>query len=552
MDLTDTQKRVVDEAAEFLRGAGDERAADSFADSSRNVKRLGGLAGSGKTTCLAAIAAAVEPTPLVLAPTNRACVVLRHKGVPAATIHSALYTPMSRLLMDQLDELQDDLDSLPPGPEAGHVKSAMTRLRQMIEEAEQSGGEASEVSFATYSECALAEASSVIVDEASMVTTAIYDDMRTVTDAPVLFGGDHAQLPPIEGESVLTSGDALDWELTTNMRVGDQRDLGDLAVTVRESGRFPRRTGMRAAVVRPAPTLLQNLSWPDVVIASRNVTVIKLNRLARAQRGLTNVLPDTGDRIVALGNDPDQGLFNGRLYEVVKRLSDPMPDNDDETTLHVGAPRKIRGTLKAGEKRWGAAIESPNGELKPGDRVEVRTRGDKKWIDHVSRVVERGRWGAVVACGRPGLMLSLKPLDGGEVVEASCDTTALAWQDVNGKKAPGRHPANAIAWGWAITCHRAQGSEWERVAVVDDAAWMWHQNPDHYGRWLYTAISRARSVASSTRGLNQAAELELAGQRRLTRVNLLGRRSTSSSTKPRYAWLRAVYRRACEGTGRPT
>ena len=493
MNLTDTQQRIIDEAAEFLRGTDDERAGNSFADSSRDVKRLGGLAGSGKTTCLAAIAAAVEPTPLVLAPTNRACVVLRHKGIPAATIHSALYTPMSRLLQDQINELQADLDTLPPGQEAAQVKTAMTRIRKMIEEAEQSGGEASEVQFATSPECALVDAPSVIVDEASMVTTLMYDDMRSVSDAPILLAGDHAQLPPIDGESILMAGNDLDWELTENMRVGDQKDLGDLAVNVRNSGRFPRRTNMRAAAVRPASTLLRNLAWPDVVIVSRNATAIKINRLVREQRGLLTKFPDQGDRIVALGNDPDQGLFNGRLYEVLERLSEPLPENDNETPLHVGAPRKVRGLLKPGEKRWGAAIESPSpfSEIHPGDRVEVRTRGEKKWIDHVSRIVEQGHWGAVVACGRPGLHLKLQPLDGGNPLEASCDTTALVWQDKHVKKAPGSHPSNSIGWGWALTCHKAQGSEWENVAVVDDAAWMWHKNRDHYRRWLYTAISRA-------------------------------------------------------------
>ncbi|WP_419930435.1 ATP-dependent DNA helicase [Candidatus Poriferisodalis sp.] len=506
MELTDAQQAAVKGAVAFLNDGdtklqtsddpepmgGWQGTADFGDDELQNgIKRLGGLAGAGKTTCLSAIAAAVEPAPLVLAPTNRACVVLRHKGVPASTIHSALYTPMSRMLQDQLADLQGDLDTLPPGPEAGQVKAAMTRLLKQIDEAEQAGGEASEVSFATSQDCALAEAPSIIVDEASMVTTGILSDMRSVTSAPILFSGDHAQLPPVEGESVLTD-EPIDWELTENMRVGDQKDLGDLAVQVRNEGRFPQRTGTPAAVWRPVQTLVENLSWPDVVIASRNATVIKLNRLARAQRGLTSKLPDAGDRVVALGNDPKQGLFNGRLYTVLEQLAPPPTDSDDVTT-HQGRPCKIRGQLEPGEKMWGAFIVEPNGEVKEGDKVLVRTRGGKKWTDRVSRVVNEGRWGTEVTCGRPGLQLRLQPLDGGDPIDASCDVEALRWQDTHGKKAPGSHPSNAIGWGWAITCHKAQGSEWEKVAVVDDAAWMWHQNPDHYQRWLYTAVSRASS-----------------------------------------------------------
>jgi exodeoxyribonuclease-5 len=43
----------------------------------------------------------------------------------------------------------------------------------------------------------------------------------------------------------------------------------------------------------------------------------------------------------------------------------------------------------------------------------------------------------------------------------------------------------AMTFGWAITCHKAQGSQWDRVLIVDD----WRGQ----GRtqWLYTAVTRA-------------------------------------------------------------
>lgn len=40
-------------------------------------------------------------------------------------------------------------------------------------------------------------------------------------------------------------------------------------------------------------------------------------------------------------------------------------------------------------------------------------------------------------------------------------------------------------WGYAITCHQSQGSEWKHVIVCDD----WPG--DSHDRWLYTAITRA-------------------------------------------------------------
>jgi exodeoxyribonuclease-5 len=43
-------------------------------------------------------------------------------------------------------------------------------------------------------------------------------------------------------------------------------------------------------------------------------------------------------------------------------------------------------------------------------------------------------------------------------------------------------------WGYAITCHKAQGSAWPNVLVFDDGLGRTAQDRS---RWLYTAITRA-------------------------------------------------------------
>lgn len=48
---------------------------------------------------------------------------------------------------------------------------------------------------------------------------------------------------------------------------------------------------------------------------------------------------------------------------------------------------------------------------------------------------------------------------------------------------------NEIDWGYAITCHKAQGSEWGKVVVIDDG--LYRKDPDQRRRWLYTAVTRA-------------------------------------------------------------
>ena len=54
--------------------------------------------------------------------------------------------------------------------------------------------------------------------------------------------------------------------------------------------------------------------------------------------------------------------------------------------------------------------------------------------------------------------------------------------------------AAPIGFAYAITCHRAQGSEWDRVHVINEARFF---EPDDV-RWLYTACSRAKYAVRLT------------------------------------------------------
>jgi exodeoxyribonuclease-5 len=44
------------------------------------------------------------------------------------------------------------------------------------------------------------------------------------------------------------------------------------------------------------------------------------------------------------------------------------------------------------------------------------------------------------------------------------------------------------SWGYAITCHKAQGSQYPTVVVVDDG---YGHSAEVSNQWLYTAITRA-------------------------------------------------------------
>lgn len=42
-------------------------------------------------------------------------------------------------------------------------------------------------------------------------------------------------------------------------------------------------------------------------------------------------------------------------------------------------------------------------------------------------------------------------------------------------------------WGWVISCHKSQGSQWENVYVIDES----HVFRENRYKWLYTAITRS-------------------------------------------------------------
>ena len=48
-------------------------------------------------------------------------------------------------------------------------------------------------------------------------------------------------------------------------------------------------------------------------------------------------------------------------------------------------------------------------------------------------------------------------------------------------------------YAYAITCHKSQGSQWDKVVVIDESAVFGRRGDDEDipKRWLYTAITRA-------------------------------------------------------------
>jgi ATP-dependent exoDNAse (exonuclease V) alpha subunit len=166
------------------------------------------------------------------------------------------------------------------------------------------------------------------------------------------------------------------------------------------------------------------------VICGRNATRIQLNIAMKCAAGFDGVYP-TGqprngqiEKIICLKNRHDLGIVNGMFLE--------LSDVRDEDEIALSA------TIRTEDGEPVGATDS-----KAARYVIYKGHFD----DHVQRDRERDQRDHWIKKG---------------LIEA--------------------------VWGYAITCHKAQGSQWENVIVYDDGL---GRTAEDRARWLYTAITRA-------------------------------------------------------------
>lgn len=82
------------------------------------------------------------------------------------------------------------------------------------------------------------------------------------------------------------------------------------------------------------------------------------------------------------------------------------------------------------------------------------------------------------------LGLVLRPQDGGPELATCAHKKPFLGQELEWNE---RREADEFDYGYALTVHKAQGSQWESVYIVDESQVF----RDQADRWLYTAITRA-------------------------------------------------------------
>jgi exodeoxyribonuclease-5 len=252
--------------------------------------RITGPAGTGKTTIIKSILneARKYHKVHVAAPTGKAAQVLSRKSVPATTIHRMMYEQISEhpLQFAKRSKLELDL---------------------------------------------------IIIDEASMVSMDIFNDLMSYR-IPIIFVGDNSQLEPIgEDPKILLKSDVRLFEIH---RTAADNPIIDFATKLRMN------PAMHPSVYFKGKTLSEGLTYAprsmpppdklisdyDQIIVGKNISRYHINNRLRKDP----FQPVPGDKLICLKNDYKFGVINGEQFIVGPRhFIQGTEDEDYATLIHL-------------------------------------------------------------------------------------------------------------------------------------------------------------------------------------------------------------------------
>lgn len=281
----------------------------------------------------------------------------------------------------------------------------------------------------------------VVVDEVSMVPKTMID-MLIKHNVFIIFLGDPFQLPQIDKNEVHGILDHPHVFLDEIMRQEAESEIIQLTMKIRNFEPINFFNGKEAIVGSKNDLITGHLKWADQIITATNATRISINNQMREILGYSG-LPNSGEKMICLQNywddtsDDGEGvLVNGMTGTII---------NPFET--YRMAPNFVR-------------MRNHKMPLIQGDFVsdEGKTYSNVEMDKHM------------ITTGQP----------------------FLDWREsyALGKLKPkfGDLTPRQFTYGYAVTCHKAQGSEWDKVLVIEET---FPFDKKEHARWLYTAATRA-------------------------------------------------------------
>jgi exodeoxyribonuclease-5 len=435
--LNEAQKEAVHGALN-LRGSRDE------------IFTVAGLAGTGKTVALIELVRQLKMAgyrPAVCAPTGKAAHVITGKAdglFIAKTLHSAL----TENPVDHLKEINARIGKLRDMIERGLEKAPLEAEIKELEEIADRFKNKSRMSFHPIDPELFYELyDCLVVDEASMIGM---DTMRRPfmdrIRVPKFFFGDDGQLPPVQDKPAVSLSHPT-VRLTEIHRQAEGSGIIHVAHSVRKNSvidtqAFEEYEDLGFETDASLPTVMKYAEDHQILVW-KNVTRHQLNSSIRGVRGFDYMaLPEPKDRLRPMvgeellfdQNSTERGFFKGQPFRVLE-----IEDTEKYLSRFSRNRNPYITAVKIGIDRPGGILEEVEVALCLRDLIPPSVR-----LKETAREDNYMR----IAAERQGLM---------------------------------------CMYPYALTVHKAQGSEWENVCVVGE----YPQRMDKFAEWFYTAVTRA-------------------------------------------------------------
>ena len=281
----------------------------------------------------------------------------------------------------------------------------------------------------------------VVVDEVSMAPKTLME-LLLKHKCYVICLGDPFQIPPIDKDEDNHLLDHPHIFLDEVMRQAQESEIIRLTMDIRAGKEIPFNDKGKEVLVLPRQELTTGmLTWADQVLVGTNATRLAINNQMRSLYGFEGG-PQEGEKVICLRNYWD---------EVSENEGDPL----------------VNGTI---------------GYLKNGFKT---FREIPRWIKNAPDSFDV--WQANFIVGEdyfPSIEIDYNMLLTGE----KCCDWRLSYQLGKLKPKLGEIVPKEFAFAYAITVHKAQGSEWPNVLLLEER---FPFDPLEHARHLYTGATRA-------------------------------------------------------------
>lgn len=279
----------------------------------------------------------------------------------------------------------------------------------------------------------------VVVDEISMAPKTLIDLLMKY-DVYVICLGDPFQLPPVDKNEDNHLLDNPHIFLDEIMRQAAESEIIQLTMKIRNGEPIDNFKGKEVQILSRNELTTGMLTWADQVLVATNATRQSINNQMRKLYNKSGD-PQDGDKVICCRNyweDESLGgsaLVNGTIGHL---------KNTYESFVKI--PPFIDGK--------GQMIKTINADfLSETNELYPMVHMDKKLILEGTKSLD---FKIEYRLGKNKNMQHLIPYE--------------------------------FTYGYAITTHRAQGSEWEKVLVIEEK---FPFSKEEHARWLYTACTRA-------------------------------------------------------------